>query len=58
MKGLIAFSLSLIPFVILFIVALFFFNLLLQIKKNGDLQIEQNKKIIALLENKEKDLND
>ena len=59
MNGLIAFSLSLIPFVILFIVAVIFFNLVIQIKRNSDIQVEQNKQIIFLLEKRDKDsLND
>ena len=59
MNGLIAFSLSLIPFVILFIVEVIFFNLVIQIKRNSDIQVEQNKQIISLLEKRDKDsLND
>lgn len=54
--GTIAFLLALIPYVILFIVAFLFFNLILQIKKNGDIQIEQNKRLISLLEEKNKQI--
>lgn len=56
MMGIISFLLALIPYVVLFIVALLFFNLILQIKKNGDIQIEQNKQLISLLEEKNKQI--
>ncbi|CAM5197120.1 hypothetical protein UACE39S_04319 [Ureibacillus acetophenoni] len=56
MVGLITFLLALIPYVILFMVALVFFNLIFQIKKNSDIQVEQNKQIISLLEKKGEDI--
>lgn len=54
MNGLIAFSLALIPYIILFIVAVIFFNLIFQIKKNSDILVEQNKQIISLIEKKDR----
>ncbi len=54
MNGLIAFLIALIPYVVLFIVAFLFFNLIVQIKKNSNIQVEQNKQIISLLEKKDK----
>ncbi|MEC1180737.1 hypothetical protein P9B03_19985 [Metasolibacillus meyeri] len=52
MNGLIALLLALIPYVLLFGVAIVFFNLIFQIKRNSDIQIEQNKQLISLLEKK------
>lgn len=50
MNGLMAVLISIVPFAILFVVASVFFSFIFQIKKNSDLQIEQNKQIIAFLE--------
>ena len=48
------FFLALIPYVVLFIVAYLFFNLIVQIKKNVDKIVEQNQRILSLLDEIEK----
>lgn len=48
------FLLALIPYVILCIVAYLFFNLIVQIKKNVDKIVEQNQRILSLLDEIEK----
>lgn len=54
MNGLIAFFLALIPYVLLFIVAAIFFNMIIQIKKNTDAILKQNKEIISLMKEKDR----
>jgi len=48
------FLLALIPYVILCIVEYLFFNLIVQIKKNVDKIVEQNQRILSLLDEIEK----